>query len=70
MDRMSRTITPEQLAERWHTSRSYLANLRSQRKGCSYFRRGRSILYYVKDVEQYEKDRFVVTKFVRPKVAK
>ena len=31
---MERMITPDQLAARWRTSVSYLANLRNQKKGC------------------------------------
>jgi hypothetical protein len=63
-------ITTEQLAARWDTSRSYLANLRSQGKGCPYIKRGRRVMYCRKDVERYEKDRKVMTEFVRPKVRK
>jgi hypothetical protein len=63
-------LTPEQLALRWHTSRSYLANLRSQGKGCPYIKRGRRVMYLVADVRAYEKARRVATEFVRPKVCK
>jgi hypothetical protein len=63
-------MTADQLAARWHTSRSYLANLRCQGKGCPYIKRGRRVMYSRKDVERYEKDRKVMTKFVRPKVRK
>jgi hypothetical protein len=63
-------LTPEQLAVRWHTSRSYLANLRSQGKGCPYIKRGRRVMYLVADVRAYEKARRVATEFVRPKVCK
>ena len=67
MDRMSRVITTEHLAARWHTSVGYLANLRSQGKGCPYFKRGRRVMYSVKDVEKYENARRVATEFVNPK---
>jgi hypothetical protein len=63
-------LTPEQLAVRWHTSRSYLANLRSQGKGCPYIKHGRRVMYLVADVRAYEKARRVATEFVRPKVCK
>ena len=63
-------ITPEQLADRWSTSLSYLANLRSQGKGCPYFKRGRRVMYQLADVKAYEKARRVATEFVRPKVRK
>ena len=64
---MSQIITPEQLAARWYTSVSYLANLRSQGKGCSYVKLGRRVVYREKDVKQYELDRRVAVKFVRPR---
>ena len=67
---MSQIITSEQLAERWSTSVSYLANLRSQGKGCPYVKLGRRVVYREKDVKQYEMDRRVLVKFVRPKVCK
>ena len=64
---MGRIITPEELAERWSTSLSYLANLRSQGKGCPYVKLGRRVVYRATDVHRYELDRREVTKFVRPK---
>ena len=67
MERMTQIITPEQLAARWQTSVSYLANLRSQGKGCVYFKLGRRVMYCEPDVKRYEKDRRIATKFVRPK---
>jgi hypothetical protein len=60
-------ITPEHLAARWSTSCSYLANLRSQGKGCPYIKLNRRVMYRELDVTQYERDRRVVTEFVRPK---
>ncbi len=67
---MERIVTSEQLAERWRTSVSYLANLRSQGKGCPYVKLGRRVVYREKDVKRYEMDRRVLVKFVRPKVRK
>jgi helix-turn-helix protein len=66
---VSRLITPEQLAERWATSRSYLANLRCQGKGCPYVKLGRRVMYRETDVARYELDRRVVAEFVKPKVS-
>ena len=60
-------ITPTQLATRWLTSRGYLANLRSQGKGCPYVKLGRRVVYREKDVERYENDRRVAVEFVRPR---
>ena len=67
---MGGIITPDQLAIRWHTSRSYLANLRSQGKGCPYVKLGRRVVYRAEDVRQYEKARRVAAEFVHPKVRK
>lgn len=58
-------ITTEQLAARWGTSTGYLANLRSQGKGCAYVKLGRRVVYREQDVEKYELDRRVVVKFVK-----
>lgn len=67
---MGGIITPDQLAQRWATSRSYLANLRSQGKGCPYVKLGRRVVYRAEDVRAYEKARRVLAEFVRPKVCK
>ena len=64
---MSRMITTEQLAARWCTSLGYLANLRSQGKGCPYIKLGRRVVYRAVDVAKYEADRRVIVKFVRPR---
>jgi hypothetical protein len=61
-------ITPDQLAKRWSTSVSYLANLRSQGKGCPYVKLGRRVVYREKDVERYENDRRVAVEFVKPRM--
>jgi hypothetical protein len=67
---ITQVITPEQLAARWLTSVSYLANLRSQGKGCPYVKLGRRVVYREQDVKRYELDRRVAAEFVRPKVRK
>ena len=64
---MTRLITAEELAERWSTSRSYLANLRSQGKGCPYIKLSRRVMYREADVKKYETDRLVLVEFVRPR---
>jgi len=64
---MNPLITTDQLAERWSTSRSYLANLRSQGKGCPYVKLGRRVMYREADVKRYEMDRRVAVEFVRPR---
>jgi len=60
-------LTPDQLAQRWRTSRSYLANLRSQGKGCPYVKLGRRVVYRSEDVRAYERARRVAAEFVRPR---
>jgi hypothetical protein len=60
-------MTPEQLAQRWHTSVSYLANLRNQKKGCPYVKLGRRVMYGEMDVRRYESARRVAVKFVKPR---
>lgn len=67
---MSVILTPGQLAKRWSTSVSYLANLRSQGKGCPYVKLGRRVVYREKDVAGYEMARRIVVEFVRPRVRK
>lgn len=60
-------LTTGQLAARWSTSCSYLANLRNQGKGCAYIKLGRRVMYREADVKKYELDRRVVTAFVKPR---
>lgn len=67
MGGMSRLISTDQLAARWSTSRSYLANLRSQGKGCHYIKLGRRVMYREADVKQYELNRRVAVEFVKPR---
>jgi hypothetical protein len=67
---VSPLLTPVQLAERWFTSRSYLANLRNQGKGCPYVKLGRRVMYREADVKHYELARRVVVEFVRPRARK
>ena len=64
---MTRLISAEERAERWSTSRSYLANLRSQGKGCPYIKLSRRVMYREADVKKYETDRLVLVEFVRPR---
>jgi hypothetical protein len=65
---VSHILTSDQLAARWLTSRGYLANLRSQGKGCPYVKLGRRVVYREKDVERYENDRRVAVEFVKPRM--
>jgi hypothetical protein len=64
---MNRLFTADELAKRWSTSRNYLANLRSQGKGCPYIKLNRRVMYRESDVRRYESDRLVATVFVRPR---
>jgi hypothetical protein len=65
---LTRLLTPEDLALRWSTSRSYLANLRSQGRGCPYVKISRRVMYRETDVRQYEMARRVAAEFVRPRM--
>ena len=60
-------ITTKQLADRWCTSREYLANLRNQGKSCPYIILGRRVVYREKDVKQHEADRRVAVEFIKPR---
>ena len=67
---MNRLMTAEQLALRWGTSRSYLANLRSQGKGCPYIKLNRRVMYREADVTGYEEARRIMVEFVKPRTYK
>ena len=60
-------ITPSQLAARWRTSLGYLANLRSQKKGCPFVKLSRRVVYREADVKKYEARRRVAAAFVKPR---
>jgi hypothetical protein len=51
-----RYATPETIGQMFNFSPGTLANLRSQKKGCPYFRRGRRIYYSVSDFENWLKE--------------
>lgn len=70
MDGLKGLIDSEQLAARWHTSRSYLANLRNQGRGCAYIKLGRRVMYRIADVKRYEEARRVAVEFVKPRLKK
>ncbi|PPJ02586.1 DNA-binding protein [Nocardia nova] len=46
--------TIEQLADRWHTTRSALAQLRYRGRGPAYVKRGRLVLYPWAAIQAYE----------------
>lgn len=47
-------LDTEELAERWRTSRGYLANRRCAGKGPEYIKVGSKVLYPIDKVESYE----------------
>jgi hypothetical protein len=47
-------LTPAALAERHHTTRGHLANLRLRRQGVPWMKRGARVLYAYADVLAYE----------------
>jgi hypothetical protein len=67
---MNRLLTADELAKRWSTSRSYLANLRSQGKGCPYVKLNRRVMYRESDVTGYEDARRIMMEFVKPRACK
>jgi hypothetical protein len=50
---MSISITPDQAVERYGINRGTLANLRLAKKGPSYLKVGRKVLYKVSDFEAW-----------------
>lgn len=47
-------LTPDNLAQRWHKTTRYLAQLRCNGKGPVYIKIGRQILYRLQDIEEFE----------------
>jgi hypothetical protein len=48
-----RAITPEVASERYGIPTGTLANLRSQKRGCRFFKVGRRVIYRVEDFEKW-----------------
>lgn len=55
MDEQPEHLTPDQLAARWHKSAGTLSNWRAQGKGPAYIKLGRTILYPVPAVQEFER---------------
>lgn len=53
-------LTPAEAAERLRTKVGTLATWRAQRRGPSYIKNGRSVLYPVDAIEAYERENMVV----------
>jgi hypothetical protein len=53
-------LTTAELADRWKMAKITLQNWRQKRKGPSYIKMGRQVLYRVADVEAYERDNISV----------
>jgi hypothetical protein len=47
------TMTPEEIETIYSVDKGTLANLRSKRQGCPYFKRGRRVYYKKSDWEAY-----------------
>ncbi len=47
-------LSTQELAERWKTTKAYLANRRSQGLGPEYIKVGAKVLYPVEDLEVFE----------------
>ena len=50
-------LTTEELAERWKTSRGYLANRRMDGKGPEFIKVGSKILYPIDKLEEFEAEK-------------
>lgn len=46
-------ITPQHAAFSFGFSEGHLANLRSERKGCPFYKRGRKVLYSTEEFERW-----------------
>ncbi len=57
-----KSATPEMISQVYSIPVGTLANLRSQRKGPRYFKRGRRITYFIEDVEAWLRAQPVHTK--------
>ena len=51
---MSERLTTKELAERWRTTQTALANSRFAGRGPDYIKIGKKVLYELKDVIAYE----------------
>jgi hypothetical protein len=52
-------LTPDELAERWHMAPGSLGNWRSRGLGPRYIKIGKSILYPLSAIEEYERNNTV-----------
>lgn len=53
---MSTFLSTEELAQRWKTTKGYLANRRCDGLGPKFVKVGAKVLYPLEDIEQYEQD--------------
>ena len=53
MDSNRKLITPRHAAVSFGFSEVHLANLRSERKGCPFYKRGRKVLYSAEEFERW-----------------
>lgn len=66
---MSDLITPDQLGERWHKTRSALSQMRYRGDGPKFVKIGRSVFYRVEDVLEYEESQLRTRTDDEPAVA-
>ncbi len=52
-DSIKKTITADEAVAMFGIPRGTLANLRSQRRGCRFFKVGKRVLYRVEDFEKW-----------------
>ena len=59
-------LEPGELAERWGCSIGHLANMRSQGKGCGYYKpRGGVVYYPMSEIVKHEEASYVTNEEVR-----
>jgi hypothetical protein len=61
MSIVKKSATPEMICDLFSIPVGTLANMRSQRKGPRYFKRGRRVTYFIEDVEAWLRSQPVQT---------
>lgn len=57
-----KTITPDDAVEMFGVTKGTLANLRSQKKGCKFYKMGKRVYYQVSEFEKWITSNPVMTK--------
>jgi len=62
MEKIRQSATPQEVAQVFGIPAGTLANLRSKREGPRFFKRGRRVVYFFSDVENWLRQSPVLTK--------